>query len=420
MHTFAHIADVHLGANRDPLMAQCEIDAFLRSLDTCIKRKVDFILICGDLFHLGVPTDLDVVNQAVVKMREVKERGIPIYAIYGSHDYTPTGTSIIDVVESAGLLVKIVRSTVVDGKLRLEYVEDKKTGAKLVGISGRKMSMDRKYYEMLDTEHLERLGGFKIFAFHIGLDEFKPEYLRQMDTVSISAFPKGFDYYAGGHIHERSNNSWPGYERVVFPGTLFAGYGRDLESIARKEKRGFYIVSFADEIADLEFIETEVPDALYHEEDVSGLNSYEAQRKLEESLSRLDVNGKLVVLKLKGILSTGKTSDMNFSALRGILLDNGALQIHLNRYALQSKEYVGVMVGCEDTDSIEERLFQESIGSVHVNVPDLQGDIGLKKSFELLKALRQEQRPSESKNGYAKRVLDNALEVLSIKRLFET
>jgi hypothetical protein len=41
---------------------------------------------------------------------------------------------------------------------------------------------------MLDSEDLERLSGFKIFAFHIGLDEFKPEYLRQMDTVSISSY----------------------------------------------------------------------------------------------------------------------------------------------------------------------------------------------------------------------------------------
>ena len=56
-------------------------------------------------------------------MREVTEHGIPIYAIYGSHDYTPTSTSIIDVIASAGLLTKIVKPQVIDGTLKLECVD---------------------------------------------------------------------------------------------------------------------------------------------------------------------------------------------------------------------------------------------------------------------------------------------------------
>src|SRR5665647_3981881 len=94
MHQFAHMADVHLGANRHGKMAELEIGAFERAMDICITRKVDFIVISRDLFHVGVPSDLDTVSQAVAKMREVTEKGIPIYAIYGSHDYTPTSTSI--------------------------------------------------------------------------------------------------------------------------------------------------------------------------------------------------------------------------------------------------------------------------------------------------------------------------------------
>ena len=144
MHHFAHIADVHLGANRQGKMAELEIGAFVRAMDICIARKVDFIVIAGDLFHVGVPSDLKTVKQAVAKMREVAENDIPIYAIYGSHDYTPTGTSIIDVIESAGLLTKIVRPIVVDGRLKLECVEDARTGAKLVGISARRMGLERE------------------------------------------------------------------------------------------------------------------------------------------------------------------------------------------------------------------------------------------------------------------------------------
>lgn len=137
MYQFAHMADVHLGANRHGKMAELEIGAFARAMDICMTRKVDFIVISGDLFHVGVPSDLDTVRQAVVKMREVTERGIPIYAIYGSHDYTPTSTSIIDVIESAGLLTKIVKPTFVDDDtLKLECVIDARDSVCLVVEGG--------------------------------------------------------------------------------------------------------------------------------------------------------------------------------------------------------------------------------------------------------------------------------------------
>ena len=125
------------------------------------------------------------------KMREVNEHDIPIYAIYGSHDYTPTSTSIIDVIESAGLLRKIVKPEVVDGTLKLACVEDTRTGAKLVGISARRMGLEREYLDMLDRDGLERLDGFKIFAFHSGIDELKPAYLGGMGLNPPLALSKG-------------------------------------------------------------------------------------------------------------------------------------------------------------------------------------------------------------------------------------
>src|ERR1035437_9259690 len=94
---FAHMSDIHLGAHREPALRDIERRCFAEAMDMCIKEDVDFLLISGDLFHVGIP-DLGVVNDAVRKMRELREARIPIYAIYGSHDYTPTGTSVIDIL----------------------------------------------------------------------------------------------------------------------------------------------------------------------------------------------------------------------------------------------------------------------------------------------------------------------------------
>ncbi|MEM3594738.1 MAG: metallophosphoesterase, partial [Candidatus Jordarchaeaceae archaeon] len=79
---FAHISDCHLGSNKEPLLKNLELEAFHYALEECIRRKVDFILITGDLFHSNIP-DLGVVNSAVKKMKEVVLQNIPIYVIYG-------------------------------------------------------------------------------------------------------------------------------------------------------------------------------------------------------------------------------------------------------------------------------------------------------------------------------------------------
>ena len=399
-------------------MEKLEVETFSRAMDICIERKVDFILICGDLFHVGIP-DLAVVKEAVTKMREVREDGIPIYAIYGSHDYTPTGTSIIDIIESAGLLVNVVKGRVDEGKLKLDFVQDERTRAKLVGISARKIGLESKYYEILDREILEREEGFKIFAFHSGLDEFKPDYLSQMETVPISFFPRGFDYYAGGHIHDRSENNLPGYERVVFPGPLFTGYARDLERTAKGEKRGFYIVDFDDKITGLEFVEIRLVNGVYFGYDVTGQNSLQAQKDLKEKISQLDVKGKMVVLRIRGELSGGKTSDMTFPNLQEMLLQGGAVYVHLNRFGLTSREYTAIKSAGEDLTTIESRLFQDNIGSVNVSVPGLQSDLGAKLSQDLLRSLRGEPKTNESKRDYEVRLRENALELLQLGEVLE-
>ena len=112
MFKFAHLADCHIGANRDPVLEKLELAAFSKAMETCVQERVDFVLIAGDLFHANLP-DMHVANEAVKKMKEVKDAGIPIYVIYGSHDYSPNATSIIDILDSTGLIKKVVKGEVV-------------------------------------------------------------------------------------------------------------------------------------------------------------------------------------------------------------------------------------------------------------------------------------------------------------------
>ncbi|HEV2139488.1 MAG TPA: metallophosphoesterase [Nitrososphaerales archaeon] len=155
---FAHLADVHLGAHREPALQKLELQTFELAMRKCVEFSVDFILVCGDLFHVGIP-DLGIVNSALKSMMEVQKAGIPIYAIYGSHDYTPNGTSVIDILNTAGVLTNVFKPSFEGESLRLGFTVDEKTGAKITGISARKIGLESHYFDVLDRSRSRRKRG---------------------------------------------------------------------------------------------------------------------------------------------------------------------------------------------------------------------------------------------------------------------
>ncbi len=411
MHRFAHFADVHLGANREPALQNLELETFDLATRKCAELGVDFVLICGDLFHVGIP-DLGVVNSALRSMMELKKQGIPIYAIYGSHDYTPNGTSVIDILSTAGVLKNVFKPSFDGGSLRLGVTVDEKTGAKIAGISARKIGLEGRYFDALDRGALEQEKGFKIFAFHSGLTEFKPDHLGSMETVDSSLLPKGFDYYAGGHIHQRGEFSLPGLQNVVFPGPLFTGYGGDLEATAKGEKRGLYVVEFDGRVESKKFVPLDTVQGLFKEYNLNGRNALEAGAMVSEDLKGASVEGKLVVVRAHGELSGGKVAEVGLSAIRANIIQRGALHVYLNRNGLKSRETAGSVFSGEEPVSIERRLFLSEGAKVSVGEEHLRGEGGAKRAEELLRLWRQPPRLGEMKKDYGARMTKEGIMAL--------
>ena len=103
---FAHMADVHLGAASDPALKKLEVETLERAIKICEQEGVDFIIISGDLFHVNIP-DLAVVRDSVRVLMRIVATGRKIYVVYGSHDFSPNSTSIIDILEEAGVLIRV-------------------------------------------------------------------------------------------------------------------------------------------------------------------------------------------------------------------------------------------------------------------------------------------------------------------------
>lgn len=424
MYKFAHLADCHLGSQKEPELKKLELKAFEECMNKCLEEKVDFIIIAGDLFHSNLP-DLSIVKEALKKLREVHEKGIPIYVDYGSHDFSPNDTSIIDLITETGFMKKLFIPEVIEDdegnvKLKLEFLIDEKTNAKLVGISGRKLGIDQYFYEILDRESLEKEEGFKIFVFHNGIEGMLPSFLSKMDVIKRSLLPKGFDYYAGGHIHKMRKENPDEYGPIVFPGPLFAGYPRDLELSADGDKKGFFIVEFDDKIEKCHFTELNIAEykkiPIFSADYKSSIQLYD---EIKDKVNKCDVNGKIVIMKVKGQLSGGKTSDINFNEIKKILKENGAIYVNINRHSLTSKEFSKVTYKGESSEEIEENLLKDNIINIDVETKNLMGNKGAKLANNLINIIRQNPKSNEKKMDYNNRILKDALRILNLEGIMD-
>ncbi|MFB2623977.1 DNA repair exonuclease [Methanothermobacter marburgensis] len=411
MYRFAHLSDCHLGAQKQPDLRELEFQAFRMALDDALKNGADFIIIAGDLFHSNIP-NMETVKRATLELRRVRDEGVPIYVNYGSHDYSPSNTSMIDILETAGVIEKVVRP-VPGKKLGLEFTVDEKTGAKITGLSGRSRTLEVDYFMNLDREALEAEEGFRIFLFHSAITQFKPVDLAEMESVDLNLFPRGFEYYAGGHVHRRGCYMEEGYGPIVYPGTLFGSYAGDLEENARGEERGYYLVEFREKAETPQFRTVMPAEFEYIECDVTGKNSQDASNLIEREIGGHDVEGKVVMFKVRGELSSGRTSDIDSSWIRRELESRGARVVQINRHGLSTREIQKVRVAESDIPELERRIFREKLAGLDVRNRRLRR-MGDSIAVELLRKLENEMAPGENKAEYERRIIEDAEAVMGV------
>ena len=411
---FAHLSDVHLGFQKHESLQKIEQQVFEKILDECINRKVNFILIPGDLFHVNIP-EMRVQKFAFAKFRQVHDAGIPIYVVYGSHDFSPVSNSVIDLLAEIGYIRKVTNATShEEGKISLKCLIDEKTGAKITGLSGLKVGKDREWYEKLDRSSLEAEQGLKIFLFHGGISDMKTDSGIDGDQMPLSLLPKGFSYYAGGHMHKFNHQSFDEYSNVVYPGTPFAGYHADLEDNANGQKRGFVLVEFDDEIKSVDFIEIENTKYEIIEVDANNRKAESVNQELSEKTADIDVVNKVVIVKIQGELMSGKTADIDVSIVRDNLNDKDALVVNVSKNQLTSKEYSITEAKGSNKEEIETNVFSENIGQLKFDYPELLNESGIKLATKLLQELGQPKLENEKNNEYVPRIRDSALVLLGL------
>lgn len=426
MYKFAHITDCHLGSWRNPKLRDLNLQAFEKSILISIKEQVDFIIITGDFFDVNIP-QLGPVKRAVEILKNARDSGIDVYMIYGSHDFNKANISMIDILHSAELFIKPTEFQTDSNSVVLKFFVDKKTGAKITGISGRKVGLDKEIYEKLDKKNLEMEEGFKIFLLHAGIQEILPIDKTFRDSLPLSLLPKGFDYYGGGHIHKRLEKKID-KSLIVYPGPLFGSTFQDLEDTAKGEKRGFYIVTFEKKILNCRFIEISVAEILYKEIVTSKWSTEKLENEITKNISELQVKNKIVLLKVKGKL-IGKRSNIDFGKFSLDIANKGALLSFINTNNLSTDETKIVTVQSENKNDIEREIFHENIKNFQSEstLPDtlkkqidskLVGNAGEIISLSLLEILKNEKLENENTSTYDDRIISTARSVFDDEGYF--
>lgn len=401
---FAHLADLHLGGWREKNLTHLNFITFQKAIEKIIEEKVDFVIFAGDIFNNALPP-IELVNSVVKELMKLKYNKIQLYVIGGSHDYSFTGKSYIDLLESAHVLIDVSKYKLIDKeKIALEFVKDI-SGANISGILGKKNGLDKNIYSNLNSSTLSK-ENFNIFVFHTTLDDIKPDFLKHAKSeVNSSYLPQGFDYYAGGHVHTHIEKKIGENSRLSYPGPLFPNNFSEMKI----ESPSFNLCEFDFETRNTKIkrIYLKTYEKVHIKIELTdNLNPVEAKSKIYEKISEFDVKDKIVLLEIISIID-GKISDINLNEIVARTYQKGAYQILKNTYKLVSADLVKENINFENTttQNIEEEIINKNLS--HENEAKQ-----IEMMIKLLK-LEFEKKEGEKVSQYEERTINSIEKTLN-------
>ncbi len=381
---FAHLADVHLGGWKQQPLQDLNFQSFQKAITKCIDSKLDFVLVAGDLFDSAYPP-IEILKGAFAEFRKLKEAKIPCFIIAGSHDYSVSGKTFLDVLEKAGFCKNVTNYEELEEKFILNPVIYQNVA--IYGYPGKKSGLeidDLRKIKLNDAP-----GMFKIFMLHTTIDKAKGTL--PIDAIEADNLPKA-DYYALGHLHIDFK-----YKNFVYPGPLFPNNFKELEDL---NHGSFYIVDTTS-TKSLEKIELKIKKVESIKIKIN--NALTGTDEIISEINNRDVLDKIVLLRVKGELEKGKNSDIKFTQIEEHAKKKGAYFLLKNTHDLKTKE-VELEVEIKDSENIEE----ETIGVYSEKNPsDFNSLIP-----ELMNSLSIEKQEDEKTEVFTNRLLDGIKKVL--------
>lgn len=389
---FAHLSDCHIGGWREDTLRDINLKSFEKAIDICTEQHVGFVIIAGDLFDTALPS-IDILKQTAKILNKLKEYDIPIYVIPGSHDFSASGKTMLDVLENAGLIINVMKFE----NNKLQFTIDR-TGVKLTGMYGKKGGLEIADYEKLEKQHLEDEEGFKIFLFHTLIDELKPKEFEMIEATPINLLPKNFNYYAGGHPHFVYSQKHQDHGIISYPGPIYPNNFQELEKL---KHGGFYIIDVKDSNVEAKHIPLNIIETVSYYINAENKTPKEIEKEILNLVK--DYENKIITLRIEGCLSSGKISDINFKSILSNFKE--AYHILKNTSKLTTKEFIESSVDIRSVDDIEISIIKE-----HVK----QSIFKEEKICQIITALDKEKFEGEKNTDFESRIIKEVSAIIEI------
>ncbi len=282
--TFLHAADIHLDSPLLGLDANAPAErirlasrlALTAMVDLALLRKVNFVLLAGDLYD-GDAKDWRTGQFLVQQLTRLTRAGIEVVAISGNHDAEQVLTKRLPV----------------PGMLRADRADTKLLTGAPVAVHGQSFATRAVMENLAVSYPVPVEGVFNIGLLHTacgvgGHDNYAPCTLGDLER-------RDYDYWALGHVHARQTlcrDPW-----VVFPGNL---QGRHVKE---EHAKGALIVTVRDGrvASEPEFVPLDVVRWRRLEVDVQGAASQEAVMARAKALLNeavLEAEDRLLAVRL--------------------------------------------------------------------------------------------------------------------------
>lgn len=394
---FAHLSDCHLGGWRQPELQQLNIDSFKKAIKSCIEEQIEFILFSGDLFDSAFPP-IEILKETFSEFRKLKDAGIKSYVIAGSHDYSVSGKTFLEVLEKAGFCEickyeesgteenhEIILKPIIHKSYHIYGYPGKKSGLEVQDL--KKIKINESYQD-----------NFRILMLHTTIKEVAKGL--PIESIDLLELPKA-DYYALGHIHinfEKEINGKP----VIYSGPTFPNNFKELEEL---KNGSFYIIDIEGytkiirkeiKLKEVELVEVELE------------NSLTGTEKIISELEKRELKDKIVLLKIYGNLDQGKTTDIKFQEIQDYLKKAEVFCFLKNTSKLEVKktENFQIKLQTHEMEKVEEVLIKEYEKENPSNLNDL--------IFPLMEVLSIEKQEGEKNLIFEQRLISGTNKVLGV------
>lgn len=391
---FAHLADCHLGGWRQEELQELNFKSFQEILRRCVEEKVNFILISGDLFDSAYPP-IEILKSSFAEFKKLHDAKIPVYLIAGSHDFSASGKTFLDVLEKAGFC-KNIENWILEDDGRIKLIPHMHDDIAIYGYPGRKSGME---IDDLGKVYFESMHQFTIFMIHTTIKDV-------VGSIPINSLEKEklplANYYAMGHIHqvfeERESNSY-----YIYPGPTFPNNFQELSDL----KYGSFQLVDVDGL-DIKTTNIKIPLKEVVSIKIEIDNGLTATEKIINEFDKKSLRDKIVLLKLGGVLKQGKTGDIRFNEIEEFVKKKEAYVFlrNISSIKTQDSEFEMEFSQGENVEDIEKQIMKEYS---HKHPADFN-----KYLPQLMDALSLEKNEDEKSAIYEERLLSELKDILKI------